>query len=41
MEWDGSSDDRKQLPAGIYICHLEAKTIDSKISKDVKIILIK
>jgi len=39
--WNATDNNGKKLTAGIYICHFEAKTENQKITKDVKIILMK
>jgi hypothetical protein len=46
VTWSPKSNFKLQIPnsklnSGIYICHLEAKTENKKITKDVKIILMK
>jgi len=39
--WNATDNKGKKLTAGIYICHIEAKTENQKITKDVKIILMR
>jgi len=39
--WNATDNNGKKLTAGVYICHFEAKTENQKITKDVKIILMK